>query len=189
MRNDRAVRPRMPEVASLLVSPVEQDVADDIERLFRSYAPYVARIGLRLLGRRDEVEDLVQEVFMAALVGVGKLRDPGAVKPWLAAIAVRKARGQLRRRRLLRCLGLDGDHDYEEVADAGASPGQRQLLARVFSVLDQMSADLRVAWSLRYLDGEELAAIAEMCCCSLSTVKRRIELAHAVVVDKVRGER
>ena len=36
------------------------------EALFQRYAPYVARIGLRLLGREPDVDDLIQEVFFAA---------------------------------------------------------------------------------------------------------------------------
>lgn len=177
------VVPSPPLTVAVAIDP---SVANDVEQLFRCYAPYIARIGLRLLGRRDEVDDLVQEVFEAALLGIRRLRDPGAVKPWLAAIAVRKARAQLRRRRLLRCLGFDRGHDYLEVADRGASPVERQLLARVFSALDDLSADLRVAWSLRYLDGEELPTIADMCCCSLSTIKRRVDLAHALIMERTR---
>ena len=35
-------------------------------QLFKRFAPYVARIGLRLLGRESDVDDLIQEVFLAA---------------------------------------------------------------------------------------------------------------------------
>jgi len=187
---DLRVTSRLHDVAprpSLAVA-LEPSLTDDIEDLFRCYAPYVARIGLRLLGRRDEVDDLVQDVFEAALLGLRQLRDREAVRPWLAAIAVRKARGQLRRRRLLRYLGFDRDEDYLEVADAGATPVERQLLAAVFRALDDMGADLRVAWSLRHLDGEDLQTIAELCCCSVSTIKRRVELAHALVMEKIRDD-
>jgi len=46
----------------------------DIDQLFRGYARYVSAIGLRLLGRRDEVDDLVQDVFMAAMGGIAGVR-------------------------------------------------------------------------------------------------------------------
>ena len=32
-------------------------------QLFKRFAPYVARIGLRLLGRESDVDDLIQEVI------------------------------------------------------------------------------------------------------------------------------
>ena len=48
--------------------------------LFRRYSPYVATIGIRLLGRDDELDDLVQEVFIEAYRGFHQLRSPDAVK-------------------------------------------------------------------------------------------------------------
>src|SRR5262249_6514378 len=59
--------------------------------LFRRYAPYVATIGLRLLGRDDELDDLVQEVFIEAHRGLHQLRSAESVKAWLARITVRRA--------------------------------------------------------------------------------------------------
>src|SRR5215470_14551684 len=57
--------------------------------LFRRYARYVATIGLRLLGRDDELDDLVQDVFIEAHRGLHGLRTPDAIKGWLARITVR----------------------------------------------------------------------------------------------------
>src|SRR3954471_20476165 len=76
-------------------------------QLFKRFAPYVARIGLRLLGRESDVDDLIQEVFMAAFRQRHQVRDPLAFKSWLAIIAVRTARRQLRRRRLRVFIGID----------------------------------------------------------------------------------
>src|SRR5690606_41700096 len=75
--------------------------------LFERFAPYVARIGLRLLGRESDVDDLIQEVFLAAFRQRHQVREPQAFKSWLAIIAVRTARRQLRRRRMRAFVGLD----------------------------------------------------------------------------------
>ena len=42
-----------------------------------------------------------------------------------------------------------------------------------------MDVDQRLAWSLRYVEGEKLEQVAEHCGCSLATAKRRISAAHA----------
>src|SRR3954462_5049721 len=68
--------------------------------LFRRYAPYVATIGLKLLGRDDELDDLVQDVFIEAHRRLYQLRSPDAAKGWLARITVRRAIRWLRRRKL-----------------------------------------------------------------------------------------
>jgi RNA polymerase sigma-70 factor (ECF subfamily) len=154
------------------------------EALFRRYAPYVARIGLRLLGRESDVDDLIQEVFLAAFKQRHQVRDPHAFKSWLAIIAVRTARRQLRRRRLRTFVGLDTLPPPLELRDQGMSPERRALLSRVYQALDRISVEQRLAWTLRYVEGEKLEQVAEHCACSLATAKRRIATAHA----RIQGE-
>lgn len=153
----------------------------DIDRLFHQYSPYVAAIGLRLLGRDSEIEDLVQDVFLEALWGIGQLRDQDAIRGWLATVCVRMARKRLRRRRL-RSFILGGDSvDYSCLIDPAASPEQRLLLTRSYQVLEKVPANYRVAWTLRHIQGESLSEVAAHCECSLATVKRWIQSAHDIL--------
>lgn len=154
-------------------------------QLFKRFAPYVARIGLRLLGREADVDDLIQEVFFAAFRQRDQLRDPQAAKNWLATIAVRTARRQLRRRRLRQFVGLDSGGPALELPDPQISPEKRALLARVYEILDDMGVERRLAWTLRYVEGEKLEVVAERCGCSLATVKRRIASAQALLLAEM----
>ena len=154
-------------------------------QLFKRFAPYVARIGLRLLGREADVDDLIQEVFFAAFRQRDQLRDPQAAKNWLATIAVRTARRQLRRRRLRQFVGLDSGGPALELPDPQISPEKRALLARVYEILDNMGVERRLAWTLRYVEGEKLEVVAERCGCSLATVKRRIASAQALLLAEM----
>jgi len=159
----------------------EAPAAIDLEEFFRRYAPYVARIGHRLLGRDDEVDDLIQDVFLAAHRGVRRLRDADAIKGWLATVAVRQCRRRLRARRVRAFLHIDSPDDYREVADESATPEHRTMLKAVYEVLDRMPVNQRIAWSLRYVEGERLERVAELCGCSLATAKRRIKAAHEAI--------
>jgi RNA polymerase sigma-70 factor (ECF subfamily) len=49
----------------------------------------------------------------------------------------------------------------------------------VYQLLEALPIEQRLAWSLRYVEGEKLEAVAEQCGCSLATAKRRISAAHA----------
>jgi RNA polymerase sigma-70 factor (ECF subfamily) len=150
-----------------------------LEQVYRRYAPYVAAVVLRLSGRSTEVDDLVQDVFVEATRGIEQLREPEAVKGWLATIAVRVCRRRLRLRRVRLLLGLDAGFDYATLVDPGASPVDRILLATVYRVLDEVAVEARVAFALHHLEGETLEAVARLCDCSLATAKRRIAAAHA----------
>lgn len=158
----------------------------DVDGLYRRFAPYVAAIATRLLGRDDEVDDLVQDVFLHALRGLAQLRDAQAVKGWLAKVAVRLALRRLRRRRLREALHLAGEPPvYEQLAANDATPEQRALLAKVYRVLDQLPARTRVIWLLRHVIGEPLHAIVELTACSQSTVQRKLRDAESLLAKEL----
>lgn len=72
---------------------VERISAGDQEafnELYRMFAPMVHGIILARV-RREEVDDIVQEVFLSAYKNLKTLRDPSAVGAWLAIIARRRA--------------------------------------------------------------------------------------------------
>jgi RNA polymerase sigma-70 factor, ECF subfamily len=59
-------------------------------RLYDRFAPIIH--GLLLLSmRREQAEDLTQDVFLRAMARLKDLRDPGAIGAWLCAIARNEA--------------------------------------------------------------------------------------------------
>ncbi|MEO1481841.1 MAG: RNA polymerase sigma factor [Myxococcota bacterium] len=148
------------------------------DALFRRYGAYVATIGMRILGRRDRAEDLVQEVFFEAHKRLHTIRDPAAAKSWLARVAVRKAYRQLKRRRFREWVGFE-DLGAEAEPAVAASLDERVLVVQLYSHLDRLPAQNRIPWVLRNLEQMSLAEVAEACDCSLATVKRRISAAQA----------
>jgi RNA polymerase sigma-70 factor (ECF subfamily) len=154
----------------------------DPEKVYRRYAPYVAATAHRLLGGDQEVDDTVQEVFVIAVRGLKSVRDPEAVKGWLACIAVRVVRRRLRMRRARKFVGLDAPVALDP-ADWAASPEQRTLLLQVYRALEALPANERIAWTLRHLQGERLEDVAAQCGCSLATAKRRIAAAGRIMEE------
>ena len=157
-----------------------------LELAFRAHAAQVATMALRILGRHDEADDLVQDVFMKAGRWLAKLDDPAAVRAWLMKVTVRLAWRRLRVRRWRVALGVEGSYDYAEVARKGClSPEDCALLAEVYRILDRMPARERLAWSLRHVDGERLEDVAERCACSLATAKRWIATAQVRIQKEI----
>jgi RNA polymerase sigma-70 factor (ECF subfamily) len=157
--------------------------AVELERAYAEYAPYLSRLALRLLGRADEAEDMVQDVFLIAAEKGWQVREQGTLKHWLASVAVNRARNRLRFRRLRRFLSLETASLELPAAASGPSAHveSRALLQRVFSALDRVPVECRVAWSLRHLEELELDECAKLCKCSLATIKRRIAAVQSVL--------
>jgi RNA polymerase sigma-70 factor (ECF subfamily) len=154
------------------------------EMLYRRHAAYLLAIAARLLGNRGDGEEVVQDTFVTAFEQLGTLREPAALRGWLAQIAVSLVRRRMRRGRLMRLLGLDRGADDATLA-ALAAPGthadQRAELALIDRAMRGVSANIRIAWMLRMVEGLELAEVASACGCSLATAKRRIAAAEAAV--------
>jgi RNA polymerase sigma-70 factor (ECF subfamily) len=150
----------------------------DLDAVFRTYARYVGAVAYRLLGRDEEVDDVVQEVFVEALSGIGSLVDRGALKGWLRTITVRVVSRRLRARRMRRFLGIDRGADYETMPGKGADPETTALFGHVYRTLDGIPVAERLAWSLRHVEGLSLDEVAQQCGVSLATAKRRIAAAH-----------
>ncbi|HEY0134464.1 MAG TPA: sigma-70 family RNA polymerase sigma factor, partial [Nannocystis sp.] len=146
--------------------------------LFDRCEAQVNRLVWRVLGADEDHDDLVQQVFVALLAGLRRVRDPAALHGWVAAVTINTVRSEIRRRRVRRLLF--GESRAIDLAEApAASHEERELLRRTYAALERLPADERIAFALRFIDERPLAWIAAACDCSLATTKRRIAAAQA----------
>ena len=87
--------PAVTDVTRLVRSAQAGD-ADAFAELYQRFARMVHGVVLARIAR-TEVDDVVQEVFMAAFERLGELRAPAAFGGWLAAIARNRAADHGRR--------------------------------------------------------------------------------------------
>lgn len=164
------------------------------EMIYRRHVSFVGWLVIRLIGRRDDAEDVVQEIFATALEQLRRLRDGAALRAWLTRIAVSRARRRLQRRRLMRLVGLDrgaDDATLAALASPECSPEVRAELSLLSEVFARLPSKVRIAWMLHCVEGLTLEEVAAACRCSLATSKRRIAVAEdrlKKTVDGAHGE-
>jgi RNA polymerase sigma-70 factor, ECF subfamily len=146
--------------------------------LFDRYGRHVRRVLGRVLGHDPELADLLQEVFARAFSGVAQLRDGAKLKGWLTSVAVFTARGAIRARQRGRWLGFRAPDQLPEAEAVTASPEVLEALRSVYSVLEKLPVDERIAFALRHLDQMELTEVARAATVSLATIKRRLARAE-----------
>jgi RNA polymerase sigma-70 factor (ECF subfamily) len=146
------------------------------EALFRRYAPMASGLALRLIGRDADLDDLVQDSFVAALRGLDGLKEPQAFAGWLASIVVQTAYKLLRRRRLARRLGLyrPDPIDVDAIIARDAPADAVVELRAIYGLLEDLPARVRVPFVLRRVEGHSLDEVAQLVGCSLATAKRAI---------------
>jgi RNA polymerase sigma-70 factor (ECF subfamily) len=160
-------------------------------RLVKAHQEGLARLVHRLLGWSGEVEDVVQDVFLAAWTKRRQLRRPESLATWLASIAVNRCRNY-RRGRFLRTVLL-GERD-EEVA-AGESPWRpagprdgapqraidREATGRLRRAVRALPPRLREVVVLRYLQEMDLEEVARVLGIRPGAARVRLHRARAAL--------
>ena len=121
------------------------------EALFRRHAPRLNGLAFRVMGRDDEIDDLVQDTFIAALSSLGRLDKPDSFASWIGGILVRQAYKRIRRRRMFARLGLGRSMaaiDLEELASQGSSPERAAEIRTLYAVVVCSSLRLRSQFKL-----------------------------------------
>lgn len=134
----------------------------------------------RMLGHRQDAEDMAQETFVRALASLASWDPLRDFRPWLLAIAANRCRSLLavRGRRPVPMA------EPEHIADARPDAWRAQHLAEELELaLETLRDEYRQAFVLFHTNGLSCAEVAEILDCPVGTVKTwihraRLELAR-----------
>jgi RNA polymerase sigma-70 factor (ECF subfamily) len=124
-------------------------------QLVKQYESRVFGLLLRLIGRRDEAEDLAQEVFVQVFKAIGGFRGEAKLSTWIFRIAVNLSKNRtkyLARRRADSQDHFDGVGD--DVAMQGAKDVTMAVIARPDELLSGVELEAIVERSIAELDAE-----------------------------------
>ncbi len=166
------------------------------EQLFQRHHGRVYNIALRMLENETDAADATQEVFVKAYQAIPKLKSDGAFVVWLKTSTVNQCRDMLRKRGRTRTSSLDepietadGDSLRTEIADWTANPekslDRKFVQDAVRKAIASLSPDYREAVVLYYVDGNDVAGIADILKCPVGTVKCRLSRARAELKRKL----
>jgi len=146
----------------------------------------VAGLARRLLAWPGDVEDVVQEVFVAVLKHLGRFRGDCRVETWLTRITVNTCR-TWERKRLLRLKLLRRLERRPAEAAPGAGPAgvDAEVLGRVRRAVGALPWRYREVVVLRYLEQMEVADIATALGVSGNVVSVRLNRARQRLAEKL----
>jgi RNA polymerase sigma-70 factor (ECF subfamily) len=182
------IRLRRADSDEALVAALRSGRREAGQALFDSYGDYVRKILMRVLGPDPDIGDLTQDVFVAALESLGKLDNPRALRGWLAQIAVFHARHRIRDRKQWSILRFFAPAELPPAHAKHHDFESSEALRAAYRILSRLSADERIAFALRFIDGMDLSEVAATCRVSLATTKRRLARAGARFLELARAE-
>jgi RNA polymerase sigma-70 factor (ECF subfamily) len=152
--------------------------AFDIERIARRELPRVEGLLRRMLGPRNDLDDLVQNVFLEMCRALPNFRGDSSVSTFVGGITVRIARRAMRPSAWTRFRGPMPDVPPVGPDRPEDNAVASEQLRRLDVALGKISADKRIAFVLWAVDGKDVETISEMVGASVPATRSRIHYAQ-----------
>jgi RNA polymerase sigma-70 factor, ECF subfamily len=168
------------------------------EELVRRHQHRVFAVAGGILRRREDVEDIAQQVFVKAYFSLKRFDQRAAFSTWLYKITVNECWDLLRKKKV-RPLLYESDLSEEQVQqfsasetlDSGAQDVSDKLEAQqqVENLLQGLDERDRMMLILKEVEGFAIGEIAEILDLNANTVKVRLFRARRRIVNQVRRRR
>lgn len=183
------------ETDRALVERVRKGDVRAFDLLVRKYRHKILGLISRYIHDWSECEDVAQEAFVRAWRALPAFRGESAFYTWMYKIAVNTAKNHLvAQGRRPPADDLDADTAVQLEAGARlrdeATPehelARREIERTVFETVEALPEELRVAITLREVDGLSYEEIAERMGCPIGTVRSRIFRAREAIDIQLR---
>jgi RNA polymerase sigma-70 factor, ECF subfamily len=149
------------------------------DALFYRYRDGIFRLGLAITKDPSAAEEIAVDTFARAHRALARLEPDDSLRPWLYRVAVNLSYNRRPRKNVV--LSSLEDAADEAAANEEGSPAtlaeQAELRRLVLETVDALGPKHRIVVVLHYLNGLNLAEIAEVVDCPIGTVKSRLHYA------------
>lgn len=182
----------------LLISRTLKGEKDSFEILVVRYQKRIFNIIYRVIREEAAVPDLAQDVFLKAYRGLGKFDFRSSFYTWLVRIAINTSLNHVSSRgRAPITTGEDidltvGKYDASDYPERPPANPEQEVMrgeqSRTIQVaINSLPEDLRLAITLREIEGLSYEEIAEVMGCPIGTVRSRIHRARSELKEKLQS--
>jgi RNA polymerase sigma factor (sigma-70 family) len=162
----------------------EREAFDD---LIRRWAGPLRRHVLRVAGNAELADELVQDIWLRVLQGIGRLQDPEKFRSWLFGIAHRRLMDQLRER-YASPIDAQANASLEDIVDETPLEDRALEALELGRGLQRLPTAERDVLSLFYLEELSLNDVASVLAVPVGTVKSRLFRARNLLRLQLIGE-
>ncbi|RJQ43220.1 MAG: sigma-70 family RNA polymerase sigma factor [Gaiellales bacterium] len=175
-----------------LVDLAQEGDGSAMEELVSRYEDKVYNLAVRMVGNREDAEDVLQDTFLNVIRSLGSFRGKSSFSTWLYRITANAALTRLRKRsRKEKSEGefLDEVYSVKQAAQSGErlndwsdSPAKRLLSeeakAMMGEAINELPEKYRTVFVLRDVEGLPASDVAEILDLSVPAVKSRLHRAR-----------
>jgi RNA polymerase sigma-70 factor (ECF subfamily) len=161
---------------AMLVRLTVDGEASAFAALVDRHAPTCLRYAMRMLGNREDAEEVTQEALLRAHRALARYNEQTAFRTWLMSILINRCRTALltRRRRTTRIV-LDDDAVQRAAADDTSR--QFDLRQSIDHAVAQLDPSQREAFLLKHVEQLSYDEMAAMTGVGISALKMRVQRA------------
>ncbi len=159
-------------IPALRPSSLPRVDAQGLGALYDTHGRQLFRLAYRLLGTREDAEDVLHDVFVGLPEALAHYEERGRFDAWLRRVTVRVALMHQRTRKRRREARLDG------AAAVPTSPGLTAEQIELQAAVNALPAELRSVLVLKEMEGYSHAEIATLL--GISPVTARVRLFRAM---------
>jgi RNA polymerase sigma-70 factor, ECF subfamily len=184
------------EIDQQLVERAQKGDKRAFDMLVVKYQRKLGRLLSRFIRDSAEVEDVAQEAFIKAYRALPSFRGDSAFYTWLYRIGINTAKNYLvaRGRRAPTSTGFDseeaeGFEDAELLRDVNTPEAElmsKQIGNVVNETMAELPEELRMAITLREIEGLSYEDISTIMNCPIGTVRSRIFRARETIAERLR---
>lgn len=199
---DDHTAPPPPDSDAMLVQRTLAGEQRAFDLLVIKYQRRVERLIGRMVRDVDLVPDIAQETFIRAYRALGQFRGDAQFYTWLYRIAVNTAKKQLlelkRDPLVFQSQMRSSDEDETSSSERELNPdvadeatpeallASKEIAQAVNAVMDDLPEELRMAITLREIDGLSYQEIAHALQCPIGTVRSRIFRAREAISERIK---
>lgn len=173
-----------------LADRIRAGQAEALGELYDAYASVALATALRVVGDREEAEDVVHDAFVAVWRKIDRFdAERGALRAWLMTVVRNRAIDRVRARRPK--MDLD-DADERSLLRTGPNPTWEAALRRASAIdvrtaMAELPDEQRQAVELAFFHGYTYREVAELTGVPPGTASGRLRLALAKLRDALRA--
>jgi RNA polymerase sigma factor (sigma-70 family) len=175
-----------------LINRVRNGERELFEVLIRRNNPYLYKVGMSYGYKHEDVEDLMQETFIAAYLNLEKFESRSSFKTWITRIMLNQCyqKGQKLSFKNEKANDIQNEKtipmfESNQSADTYRSVLNNELSNVIGNALTSIPFEYRMVFSLRELNGMSTSETAEALDISETNVKARLNRAKHMLREKV----
>lgn len=168
-------------VADDILKKAAKGDIDAFEQIYRAYAPFVYNVALRMLQKKEDAEEIVQEVFVMVHGKLNTFMFRSTLKTWVYRITTNQCLNYIEKHKRHNY----GRVDFEDVSSALSTTNETHVQIdkedqshRVQQLLNMLNPDEKACVVLRSIEGLSYEEISKSLNVNINTVRTRLKRAR-----------